>query len=783
MIFVKKIIKSLVTFFIVVCLILISIYFYYISKPERIIFLTNKILDNNYSIQFQQAESYSKFFSPEISYKNIQITDVDQKEIFKADELKIGISIFRTLVNNYVYLNSLYLDNIKILDSQSSGNLDIEFKYKINNILINSDELIFSAKNAEIINKNGELSVFNKEGHIDNIPFSELSIFKDNKSKKYLFNTELRLDENIIENEELLDLTQFTNKVINLNLKTQGYYDPDTGKIKSFSKYIFKDSSLVTNTNLNIDRINSTLFTNIDEKIVGIFSAKIPNQSIEGSIKLVEEEITFQSNISVNMDEIINFGQYLNLEGKESFEIKLVIQDKVSLELVSDLSNTLVQSNISELNKSKNENLKTKIFISDISLPTYSIKNNKFKAFIDSKNNGYFSYGSFFDNELKQLNFADGFYIYLELNDLKIDNILIENDNQNTTNLKFVKLKIKELDFFDNKYTDQIFEINFLEDETYASFYGDNLNGNLRIDSSGFSRIDVYNTKFEFKGIDLIESNNSIKFDDINLRFVGKNIQTFNDIFQDIDFYLLRNKRVTTVDNIRISSENFNIGPTFDNEKAYISYDNLNDLYKIKGSYEINNQSDLFVNLINYDFKYLYSDLNIQWKSINQLKELEGKIKFKIKDLESNANLPDSALLRALRILNLNALVGNLSNDLAFEGSSLIVSRAEGDFIIGKNRALLSNPIKLETPEAKMNWKGEIIKNQNGLLDELDLDLEMRLKFSENIPWYAALFGGIPALAGGFVLENIIDERVDDASTFKFSVTGSIDDPKINRLN
>ena len=205
MIFIKKIIKSLVTFFIVVCLILISIYFYYISKPERIIYLTNRILDNNYSIQFQQAESYSKFFSPEISYKNIQITDVDQKEIFKADELKIGISIFRTLVNNYVYLNSLYLDNIKILDGQSSGNLDIELKYKINNILINSDELIFSARNAEIINKNGDLSVFNKEGHIDNIPFSELSIFKDNKSKKYLFNTELRLDENIIENEELLD--------------------------------------------------------------------------------------------------------------------------------------------------------------------------------------------------------------------------------------------------------------------------------------------------------------------------------------------------------------------------------------------------------------------------------------------------------------------------------------------------------------------------------------------------------------------------------------------------
>ena len=39
------------------------------------------------------------------------------------------------------------------------------------------------------------------------------------------------------------------------------------------------------------------------------------------------------------------------------------------------------------------------------------------------------------------------------------------------------------------------------------------------------------------------------------------------------------------------------------------------------------------------------------------------------------------------------------------------------------------------------------------------------------------------ALAGGFVLENIIDERVDDASTFEFNITGSIDDPKIIRLN
>ena len=86
-------------------------------------------------------------------------------------------------------------------------------------------------------------------------------------------------------------------------------------------------------------------------------------------------------------------------------------------------------------------------------------------------------------------------------------------------------------------------------------------------------------------------------------------------------------------------------------------------------------------------------------------------------------------------------------------------------FILVKNRALISEPIKIETSEAKMRWQGDIYKDSDGLLNNLNLDLEMRLKVSENIPWYAAVFGGFPALAGGIVLENIFDESLDDVST------------------
>jgi uncharacterized protein YhdP len=82
-----------------------------------------------------------------------------------------------------------------------------------------------------------------------------------------------------------------------------------------------------------------------------------------------------------------------------------------------------------------------------------------------------------------------------------------------------------------------------------------------------------------------------------------------------------------------------------------------------------------------------------------------------------------------------------------------------------------------------MEWIGEVLKNPDGVLDKLNLDLNMRLKVSENIPWYAAIFGGVPALAGGFILENIIDDSLDDVSTFKFNVSGDIKDPEITRLN
>ena len=174
------------------------------------------------------------------------------------------------------------------------------------------------------------------------------------------------------------------------------------------------------------------------------------------------------------------------------------------------------------------------------------------------------------------------------------------------------------------------------------------------------------------------------------------------------------------------------------------------------------------------------SDLNIQWNSFNALINLEGEIYFLVKDLNLNREIPESTLLRALKILNLNAIVDGSDES---SGSKLFINRAAGNIILGKNRALINVPIKIETTEASMSWTGEILKNNNGELDNLNLDLAMRIKISENIPWYAAIFGGMPALAGGVVLENIFESAIEDASTINFKMQGTIKKPDLVRLN
>ena len=771
---------------IIVVLFLSSIFITYLSllyKPESIFFIANKTIAKNYSFEYSEINSKVSFLNPNISVDNILIRDQAKKVVLKGDEILIGIDLIKSFSMGFIHLDDLRIDNFNFLqDSSSDQNTD--FKIYIKNLYIKSNNYNFASLNTRILSQSGELSVAAETGELNNMNFKGLNIFNKLNENKYYYSIYFNLDEQILDENDLFDFSSFSDYKIDLSLYSSGFYESNSNELVTVNKYILRNSALKTLSGYLFENINAVLYENSNKEVTGMFDAKIPEQNINGSIQIKNNDVTIYTNLEFDMNEILNYENFLTLNGREEFAAKILISDgNTSLDLRSNLKDTEISSSINELNKKFDENLNTSIYIDNITQPTYLIENQRFYAFIGNNNNGFFSLGKGFDNEIKEKDFADGFHIYLTLKNLKINNILIPNEASNDANLKSLNLKIDELNFFNNLYQNQIFKINFKENSSLATFNGSNLNGSINIDNTGFTRIDVYNTKFEFKGLDIVESQSNFDIANINLRFVGKNIQTYDDIFQDIDFYLLRNKNITTVDNIKVSSKNLNIGPYDNNEKAYISYNNKTDMYKVRGSYKINNENSTLEALTNYDFEYLSANLNIQWIGINQLKNIEGNVDFLLKDFQSNTEIPNSAFLRALKIFNLNAIIENINNETNIASPNLYINRAEGNFYIGQNRALISEPIKIETSEAKMRWQGDIVKNPVGVLDSLNLDLEMRLKVSENIPWYAAIFGGIPALAGGMVLENIFDESLDDVSTFKFKVTGNIDNPEIERLD
>ena len=201
----------------------------------------------------------------------------------------------------------------------------------------------------------------------------------------------------------------------------------------------------------------------------------------------------------------------------------------------------------------------------------------------------------------------------------------------------------------------------------------------------------------------------------------------------------------------------------------------------IRDRFDIYNDGKFFKNLIPYDFSYLNTDLNIQWNSRIDLTNLEGEIDFLLKDLSVKNEISNSGFLRTLKLFNLDSLVNNIED--INRNESLNIKRAEGNMIIGKNRALIQDPLVFSTNEAEMKWSGEILKNNKGNLNNLNLDLSLRLKVSENLPWYAALIGGIPAVFGSLVIEDIFDENIKKASSLEFKVKGTIDEPIIERLD
>ena len=253
---------------------------------------------------------------------------------------------------------------------------------------------------------------------------------------------------------------------------------------------------------------------------------------------------------------------------------------------------------------------------------------------------------------------------------------------------------------------------------------------------------------------------------------------------KNLDVYLVNNQNNFSANNIKLSSNLISIKPTYNSSNAYFSVDKLRPLYKIKGDFLIKDSNKISYLKDVVDFSYFNGSVDLQWRELSTLSHIEGEVNFILKDLLIKDSIADSMAFNLVGVLNLRNILGKLANlDLSIdEFTSLKLGRVEGDLLFSKSKLRLASPLFIETNAAKMRWVGQINKNSENSLEDLDLSLDLRIRVGENLPWYAAIIGGLPAVAGSAVINEIFEEDINNLTNYQYEVLGTISNPKLERV-
>ena len=517
-----------------------------------------------------------------------------------------------------------------------------------------------------------------------------------------------------------------------------------------------------------------------------------------GNIEELYFEFIDEADISINneliiSDVILNLGSKRKLSANRAFitadpqEVKIKLdkgsyEDLPFEEIMGFLNLGTMELSYISYHKSINDYAENILplgvlnFKNDIQLFT--------SGFADFKNNKNKNFGFINFQDLSDIKYLeDGFNIktnifiedfnnvfsqnFISFNDLQINLYLSGNEIQNSS----------AFNFFSDKQSGVELSGNFNEGNLRLDFESENLKGSIVRDASSFFRINLYDSNINFNFRDSEENN--FVFPNLKFRVTGENV-IFNDaIFKSIDFYYLKNGDVLTLNDINIDSDFLKIS-NYENEPAYFSINASEDFYKIKGLYEFFDIKNS-LKLENFPpINYLRSNINIQWNNLLELRNIEGSLDFLAKDFQVNQRNPNSALLNLIGLLDIQSFFDG------YDGSStdeyIKFKRGSGSMIFSQKYGRVVDDFSFEADFGNMDWSGFIVKDDSGFFEELDLELSLKLNLQENIPWYAAIFGGLGVAAGTAIIGSVFEDQIEDISTIEYSVKGPLNSPSLERL-
>ena len=128
---------------------------------------------------------------------------------------------------------------------------------------------------------------------------------------------------------------------------------------------------------------------------------------------------------------------------------------------------------------------------------------------------------------------------------------------------------------------------------------------------------------------------------------------------------------------------------------------------------------------------------------------------------------------RVFSLLNLAGLFGRADVTRIFD-PGVTFRAADGDFLFA--------PGSIQIPSFDISGTGggfNFTSDIDLVAETIDGELVVTLPLVENIPWMAALIGGLPVAAGAYLLSKVFERQVKSLSSGVYSVTGDLYDPDV----
>ena len=129
--------------------------------------------------------------------------------------------------------------------------------------------------------------------------------------------------------------------------------------------------------------------------------------------------------------------------------------------------------------------------------------------------------------------------------------------------------------------------------------------------------------------------------------------------------------------------------------------------------------------------------------------------------------------LRFIGVFNLAGLVQRANVNQLFD-PGLTFDRASGDFSLGSGDVTI-NEFAIRNGGGRLTLGGLYDMDS----ENIDAELVVTLPLVDNIPWVAALAGGLPIAAGAYLASKVFEDQMKSLSSGVYSVSGPVSSPEV----